>query len=77
VPAHKATGGARGTSLCIRCLLIQAVTTWVKPLLIAKVKFSERTNSGGMRHLLGLRSDKPAEDVTRERDKPRIRPAAY
>ena len=51
----------------------EAVTTWVKPLLVAEVKFSEWTSSGEMRHpvYLGLRSDKRAEDVTRERDKPR------
>ena len=51
----------------------EAVTTWVKPLLVAEVKFSEWTSSGEMRHpvYLGLRSDKRAEDVTRDRDKPR------
>jgi bifunctional non-homologous end joining protein LigD len=48
----------------------EAVTTWVKPLLVAEVKFTEWTRSGEMRHpvYLGLRSDKRAKDVTRERE---------
>jgi bifunctional non-homologous end joining protein LigD len=51
----------------------QAVTTWVKPSLVAEVKFTEWTSSGEMRHpvYLGLRADKRAEDVVREREKPR------
>jgi bifunctional non-homologous end joining protein LigD len=51
----------------------EAVTTWVKPKLVAEVKFTEWTSSGEIRHpvYLGLRSDKQAEDVTREREKPR------
>jgi bifunctional non-homologous end joining protein LigD len=42
----------------------EAVTTWVKPTLVAEVKF----NSGEMRHpvYLGLRADKHAEEVVRE-----------
>jgi len=50
----------------------EAVTTWVKPSLVAEVKFTEWTTKGEMRHpvYLGLRSDKRAEDVTREREKP-------
>jgi bifunctional non-homologous end joining protein LigD len=57
----------------------EAVTTWVKPSLVAEVKFTEWTSSGEMRHpvYLGLRTDKRAEDVLREREKPRanvIRP---
>ena len=51
----------------------EAVTTWVKPSLVAEVKFTEWTSSGEMRHpvYLGLRTDKRTEDVTREREKPR------
>jgi bifunctional non-homologous end joining protein LigD len=51
----------------------ESVTTWVKPSLVAEVKFTEWTSSGEMRHpvYLGLRSDKRAEDVVREREKPR------
>ena len=51
----------------------EAVTTWVKPSLVAEVKFTEWTSSGEMRHpvYLGLRTDKRPEDVTREREKPR------
>ena len=49
----------------------EAVTTWVKPSLVAEVKFTEWTGSGEMRHpvYLGLRTDKRAEDVVREREK--------
>ena len=48
----------------------EAITTWVKPTLVAEVKFTEWTNSGEMRHpvYLGLRADKRAEDVLRERE---------
>jgi bifunctional non-homologous end joining protein LigD len=51
----------------------EAVTTWVKPLLVAEVKFTEWTSSGEMLHpvYLGLRTDKRANDVQREREKPR------
>jgi bifunctional non-homologous end joining protein LigD len=51
----------------------EAVTTWVKPSLVAEVKFTEWTSSGEMRHpvYLGLRADKRAEEVVREREKPR------
>lgn len=45
------------------------VTTWVKPELVCEVKFSEWTADGLMRHpvFMGLRQDKPARDVVRER----------
>jgi bifunctional non-homologous end joining protein LigD len=51
----------------------EALTTWVKPQLVAEVKFTEWTSSGEMRHpvYLGLRTDKRAEDVVRERENPR------
>jgi bifunctional non-homologous end joining protein LigD len=53
----------------------EALTTWVKPKLIAEVKFTEWTQSGEMRHpvYLGLREDKRAEDVVREEAK-EVRP---
>jgi bifunctional non-homologous end joining protein LigD len=46
----------------------EASTTWVKPKLVAEVKFTEWTEAGEMRHpvFLGLRSDKKATDVIRE-----------
>lgn len=49
-----------------------ANTTWVKPKLVAEVKFTEWTEAGEMRHpvFLGLRTDKPATQVTREMPKP-------
>jgi bifunctional non-homologous end joining protein LigD len=48
----------------------EAITTWVKPTLVAEVKFTEWTNSGEMRHpvYLGLRADKRPEEVVRERE---------
>jgi bifunctional non-homologous end joining protein LigD len=50
----------------------EAVTTWVKPLLVAEVKFTEWTTKGEMRHptYLGLRIDKQAKDVLREWETP-------
>ena len=49
-----------------------ASTTWVKPKLVAEVKFTEWTSAGEMRHpvFLGLRTDKQATEVTREKPKP-------
>ena len=48
----------------------EAVTTWVKPKLIAEVRFSEWTDAGEMRHpaFLGLREDKKATDVVLEKE---------
>ena len=50
----------------------QANTTWVKPKLVAEVRFTEWTVAGEMRHpvFLGLRNDKPATEVTKEMPKP-------
>ncbi|NWG25784.1 MAG: DNA ligase [Pseudorhodoplanes sp.] len=46
------------------------VTTWVTPRLVCEVKFTEWTSDGQMRHpaFVGLRSDKPARQVVRERE---------
>jgi bifunctional non-homologous end joining protein LigD len=48
------------------------VTTWVRPALVAEVKFAEWTSKGELRQpvYLGLRTDKPAKDVVREREQP-------
>ena len=48
----------------------EAATTWVKPKLVAEVKFAEWTKAGEMRQpaYLGLREDKRAEDVVEERE---------
>jgi bifunctional non-homologous end joining protein LigD len=48
----------------------EAVTTWVKPKLVAEVKFTEWTSAGEMRHpaFLGLREDKKAIDVVMEKE---------
>jgi bifunctional non-homologous end joining protein LigD len=47
-------------------------TTWVKPKLVAEVKFTEWTTAGEMRHpvFLGLRTDKKATEVVREMPEP-------
>ena len=49
------------------------MTTWVKPSLVAEVKFAEWTGKGELRQTvyLGLRSDKQAIDVVRELERPR------
>lgn len=41
---------------------------WIKPELVAQVKFSEWTEAGSLRHpvFIALRSDKKAKEVTRE-----------
>jgi bifunctional non-homologous end joining protein LigD len=48
----------------------EAVTTWVKPRLVAEVKFTEWTAVGEMRHpsFLGLREDKRPQDIVREKE---------
>lgn len=45
-------------------------THWVSPQLVAQVKFSEWTDSGSLRHPVygGLRTDKKAKDVIREKE---------
>jgi DNA ligase D-like protein (predicted ligase) len=42
--------------------------TWVEPQLVAQIGFSEWTRDGRLRHprFLGLREDKPADQVVRE-----------
>ena len=42
---------------------------WVKPALVAEVRFTEWTRDGVMRHpvFVGLRLDKPARSIGRER----------
>ncbi len=43
--------------------------TWVRPELVAELGFTEWTSAGRLRHprFLGLREDKPAREVVRER----------
>jgi bifunctional non-homologous end joining protein LigD len=45
---------------------------WVRPQIVAQIGFSQWTRDGRLRHprFLGLRSDKPARAVTRERPEP-------
>src|SRR6201992_1202145 len=51
----------------------EAVTTWVRPTLVAEVKFAEWTSKGELRQpvYLGLRTDKRAKDTVRERERSR------
>jgi len=51
------------------------VTTWVRPVLVCEVKFTEWTGDGQMRHpvFMGLRHDKPARNVVRETAAPATR----
>jgi bifunctional non-homologous end joining protein LigD len=44
-------------------------THWVEPELVGQIAFTEWTRDGRLRHprFLGLRTDKPARDVVRER----------
>jgi bifunctional non-homologous end joining protein LigD len=46
--------------------------TWVKPELVGEVKFTEWTSDGRLRHpsFMGLREDKPPQQVVREIEKP-------
>lgn len=49
--------------------LPRSVVHWVKPKLVAQIGFTEWTGDGKLRHprFLGLRNDKRAEEVTREK----------
>jgi bifunctional non-homologous end joining protein LigD len=51
----------------------EQVTTWVRPSLVAEVKFAEWTSKGELRQpvYLGLRSDKKAKDVVCEKSSSR------
>ncbi len=46
----------------------RATTTWVKPVLVAQVRYNEMTDAGILRQpsFLGLRDDKPAREVRLE-----------
>ena len=48
---------------------IPRAATWVEPELVAQIGFTEWTRDGRLRHprFLGLRDDKPAREVVRER----------
>jgi bifunctional non-homologous end joining protein LigD len=52
---------------------------WVKPELVAQVKFTEWTTDGRLRHpvYLGLRDDKKAKDVTREKETSVVRRSTF
>lgn len=46
--------------------------TWVKPVLVAEVKYTERTREGSLRHpvFLRLREDKKSKDITMKAAQP-------
>jgi bifunctional non-homologous end joining protein LigD len=46
-----------------------AAARWVKPELVAEIAFTEWTGDGRLRHpsFKGLREDKPAREIVRER----------
>ncbi len=50
---------------------------WVEPTLVAQVKFAQLTADGAVRHavFLGLRGDKPAEQVRIESERPPLKSA--
>lgn len=50
----------------------KAKVTWLKPKLVCEVRFAEITSDGVMRHpsFVGMRDDKPASSVKRERELP-------
>lgn len=51
---------------------------WVRPVLVAQVRFTQWTSDGKLRHpvYLGLRDDKPAEAVHRERSSVQVKSPA-
>jgi len=53
----------------VKATALDRTAHWVKPLLLAEVSFSEWTSAGSVRHAVfhGLREDKPAKAITRER----------
>ncbi len=59
---------ARRTSPFAGPVTPMAPPHWVRPDLVAQVRFTEWTSDGVLRHpvFLGLRDDKPAREVTRE-----------
>lgn len=58
------------TPACKEKIKLNAPVTWINPVLICTVKYTERTKSGILRHpvFLGMRPDKQLEDVQMETD---------
>jgi bifunctional non-homologous end joining protein LigD len=65
---------ARRTCLFLRRPSPNAPVTWVKPKIVCEVAFREWTEDGRMRHpvFMGLREDKPARKVHREKAMPLV-----
>jgi bifunctional non-homologous end joining protein LigD len=62
LPRGRSRGGVGMTAAVMRTV------TWVKPVLVCQVRFSEWTDEGSLRQpvFLGLRKDKSAREVVRE-----------
>lgn len=62
LPLPRARFGAGMTASAMRAV------TWIRPELVAQIRFTEWTEDGLLRHpvFLGLRKDKAARDVVRE-----------
>ena len=56
------------TSPFSKKIQLNSPVTWIKPVLVAQIKISERTNGGSLRQpvFLGLREDKRSEEITGE-----------
>ena len=74
VPTPPYAGGAPRPGRWSR--RIQGSEHWLKPQVVAEVDFAEWTPDGQVRHasFVGLRSDKPASEVTREQALPTAAP---
>jgi bifunctional non-homologous end joining protein LigD len=66
--ARKLSPLRRSTSPFVDAPRSAGVATWVKPLLVAQVRYNEMTEAGILRQpsFLGLRDDKAARDVRLE-----------
>jgi bifunctional non-homologous end joining protein LigD len=51
---------------------VNAPVTWLKPVLVAQIKFTEQTTDGMLRHpvYMGLRIDKKANEVNKKNEMP-------
>jgi bifunctional non-homologous end joining protein LigD len=76
LPARRAAPGAKRPA-ALGSTALRGVR-WVRPELVCQVRFTEWTAEGRLRHpsFIGLREDKPAQSVVRERPRaPRTRKA--
>ncbi len=64
----------RSTSPFAKKFPLEQFANFVEPRLVAQVKFAEWTPGGGLRQpvFVGLRSDKPAREIMREKPRPAL-----